>query len=103
MKARQEQEDGQFAQLSWPKKKQKNNNNSAMVNTTLGQTQCRDIECINKQDDANMSKKTTDRMKWIEATLMLVSKHKEWCETDKWLLILAIAPGTNPNCLDCLL
>jgi len=102
----QEQEDGQFAQSSRPKKKQKNHNNSATVNTTLGadgysalsQTQRRDIECINKQD-ASTSKKTTDRMKWIEATLTLVSKHKQRCEKDKRLL-LAVAPGTNPNCLE---
>jgi len=99
------QEDGELAQSSWPKKKQKTNNNSAMVNTTLGtdgysalsQTQRHDTECINKQD-TNTSKKMTERIKWIKATLTLVTKHKEWCEKDKHLL-LAIAPDTIPNCL----
>ncbi len=77
-----------------------------MVNTTLGtdgysalsQTQRHDTECINKQD-ANTSKKMTERIKWIKATLTLVTKHKEWCEKDKHLL-LAIAPDTIPNCLE---
>jgi len=76
------------------------------VNTALGadgysafsQTQHHNTECINKQD-ADTSKKTTERMKWIKATCTLVSKHKEWCEKPKQFL-LAIAPATNPNCLD---
>jgi len=38
----QEQEDGQFAQSSQPKKKQKNNSNSAMVNAALW---CRWLLC----------------------------------------------------------
>jgi len=99
-----EQEDGQS---TWPKKKQRNTNNSAIVNTTLGadgyyalsQTQRRDIEYINKKD-ADSSKKTTEQMKWIEATLTMVSKHKERCEKEKQQLLMTLAPGNNPNCLE---
>jgi len=93
---------------SQPKKRQKqSNNNSATVNTTLGadgysalsQTQHCDTECINIQD-ASTSKKTTEQIKWIKTTLTLVTKHKEWCEKDRQLL-LAIAPDANPpNSLD---
>jgi len=101
------QEDGEFAQSTRPKKKQKNTTNSAIVNTTLGadgycalsQTQRRDIEYINKKD-ADSSKKTSERMKWIETTLTLVSKHKERCEKDKQALLMAPTTGNNPNCLE---
>jgi len=97
-----EQESDQSAS-SRPKKRQKQNNNySATVNTTLGadgysalsQTQRRDTECINKQD-ATTSKKTTERIKWIEATLTCVTKHKARCEKE-WQLLLAVAPDANP-------
>jgi len=102
-----EQESDQSAS-SRPKKRQKQNNNySATVNTTLGadgysalsQTQCCDTECINKQD-AMTSKKTTEQIKWIEATLTCVTKHKARCEKERQLL-LAVAPDANPpNSLD---
>ncbi len=101
-----EQEDGQFAQSTRPKKKQKNTNNSAIVNTTFGadgytalsQTQRRDIEYINKKD-ADSSKKTNERKKWIDATLTLVTNHKERCEKDKQLQTNRTS-GNNPNCLE---
>jgi len=106
-----EQEDGQFAQSMRPKKKQKIQTtvqqcNSATVNTTVGadgymalsQTQRRDIEYINKKD-ADSSKKTTERMKWIDVTLTLVAKHKEHCKKDKQLLT-NLTSGNNPNCLE---
>jgi len=101
-----EQEDGQFAQSMRPRKKQKNTNNSATVNTTLGadgysalsQTQRRDTEYINKKD-ANSSKKTAERIKWIDTTLTLVSKHKDRCEKNKRSLMV-LNPGMEPpNCL----
>jgi len=47
--------------------------------SALSQTQCCDMECINKQD-ANTHKKITERTKYIKATLTLVSKYKEWCK-----------------------
>ncbi len=60
-----EQEDGQSTR---PKKKQRNTNNSAIVNTTFGadsycalsQTQCHDIEYINRKD-ADLSKKQLNK------------------------------------------
>jgi len=91
-----EQEDGQS---TWPKKKQRNTNNSAIVNTTLGadgyctlsQAQQCDIEYITKKD-ANSSKKTSKQIKWIRGMLTMVSKHKECCEKDKQLLMAAPPP-----------
>jgi len=39
-------------------------------------------------------------MKWIEVTLTMVSKHKERCEKEKQQLLMTLAPGNNPNCLE---
>jgi len=38
-------------------------------------------------------------MKWFEATLTIVLKHKECCKKEKQSL-MALAPGNNPNCLE---
>ncbi len=40
-------------------------------------------------------------MKWIDATLTMVSKHKERCEKEKQLLMaVPPTPGNNPHCLE---
>jgi len=39
-------------------------------------------------------------MKWFEATLTIVLKHKECCKKEKQQSLMALAPGNNPNCLE---